>query len=111
MTDMGKRLIIHEGERVEVENFKVPEPGLGQALVRIHRTQVSGGTEIVKLKGEAALEHKRRRRFGYTAVGHVVSVGPEMERLNPGDRVLTMCNHSTHCLTGKASDSGDPESV
>ena len=111
MTDIGRRLIIHEGERVEVERFDVPEPGLGQALVKIHRTQVSGGTEIVKLKGEAILEHKRRRRFGYTAVGHVISVGPEMDRLNPGDRVLTMCNHSTHCLTGKASDSGDPESV
>ena len=112
MSEIGRRLIAIEGERVEIESFDVPEPGPGQALVRIHRTQVSGGTEIASFLMEATgVRPKRRRPFGYTAVGHVLAVGPEMDRFKPGDRVLTMCNHGTHCLTGRASDSGDVESV
>ena len=46
MGEIGKRLIFVDGEKVEIENFDVPSPGPHQALVRIHRTQVSGGSEI-----------------------------------------------------------------
>ena len=112
MSEIGRRLIAVGGERVEVESFEVPEPGPSQALVRIHRTQVSGGSEIagflLQAKGERP---KRRRPLGYTAVGHVLAVGPEMDRFKPGDRVITLGNHGTHCLTGAPSDSSPVESV
>ena len=85
---------------MEIESFEVPEPGPGQVLVRIHRTQVSAGTEISWFFLESKHEAKQRRPLGYTAVGHVLAVGPEMDRFKPGDRVLTSCSHSTHGLVG-----------
>ena len=118
MSETGRRLIAVEGERVEIESFEVPEPGPGQVLVRTHRTQVSGGTEVMgflldsKRVIHPGLQRDRKRRpMGYTAVGHVLAVGSEIDRFKPGDRVLTTCSHSSHGLVGRASDSSPVEFV
>ncbi len=119
MPETGRRLIAIDGERVELENFEIPDPGPDQILVRTHISQVSGGTEIVGLLKDSNRgpqwsnlqpEHyglrpgKMRRPLGYTAVGHVISTGANINEFNPGDRVLTSCSHSTHGLIGKPHD-------
>ena len=43
MAETGRMLSVVDGERVVVETFEVPEPGPGEVLVRVNRTQVSAG--------------------------------------------------------------------
>ena len=108
MNDIGRRLVFVGSERVEIETFKVPEPGPGQVLVRVHRSQVSAGTEMTAFLDASSPE--ARRPTGYTTVGRVIAVGPGVEQLKPGHRVLAFGNHGSHWLTGHApgSDAASP---
>ena len=54
MADLGKTLSILDGERVEVETFEVPEPGPGQVLIRVNRSQISAGSEKGRFRGASA---------------------------------------------------------
>ena len=94
----GRRLVVVGGERVEIETFDAPEPGPGQVLVRVNRSQVSAGSEMGALIG--AKPPDSRRYLGYTTVGSVLSVGPGRDDLAPGDRVLSFGNHGSHWLSG-----------
>ena len=78
MAEMGRMLSVVDGERVVVETFEVPEPGPGEVLVRVNRTQVSAGSEkgrfprrlpsrpqdASRLLAEAAGVHRRGARAG-----------------------------------------------
>ena len=87
---------------MEIETFEVPEPGPGQVLVRINRSQVSAGSETRAFPNDA-FNRGPERPMGYNTVGRVVSSGPGMEEYKPGDRVITFGNHGTHWLTGQFS--------
>jgi 2-desacetyl-2-hydroxyethyl bacteriochlorophyllide A dehydrogenase len=109
LNETGRRLVLVGGGRVEIETFAVPEPGPGQVLVRVHRSQVSAGSEKNAFLGTANPE--ARRTTGYTTVGRVLAAGPGMEEFRPaegplpGDRVLAFGNHGSHWLTGQAERS------
>ena len=96
MSEIGRRLVFNGRDRVEVERFDVPSPGPGQVLVRVHRSQVSAGSEkngILSAKSSDV-----RRPLGYTTIGRVLEVGAGVDDLKPGDRVLTKGNHGSHWL-------------
>ena len=86
-------------DRVELEDFDVPEPGPGQVLMRVSRSQVSAGSEKNALLGAKSAD--ARRPTGYTTVGRVIASGRGMEEYKPGDRILAFGNHGTHWLTGQ----------
>ena len=48
---MGRMLSVVDGERVVVETFEVGEPGPGEVLIRVNRTQVSAGSEKGRFRG------------------------------------------------------------
>ena len=100
MGEIGRRLV-RVGKRVEIETFDVPEPGHGQLLLRVSRSQVSGGSEGRGFHRDSAAP----RAMGYTTVGRVQAAGPGMEDYKPGDRVIAFGNHGTHWLTGQPSHS------
>ena len=50
MSDIGRRLVKVGGGHLEVETFEVPVPGPGEVLMRVHRSQVSAGSEGTALK-------------------------------------------------------------
>jgi len=103
MGEIGKRLLNVPGKGIEIETFEVPEPGPGQVLVRVNRSQVSAGTELsafIELIEGNNEEAGIRKYGGYNTVGTVLSAGPGMEEYKPGDRVLSFGNHGSHWLTG-----------
>ena len=120
MCEIGRRLVKVAGMRVEVETFEVPEPGPGEVLMRVHRSQVSAGSErnglLIGEKSPPLIrpdlagwkfggEELDFRRFtGYTTVGRVLAAGAGMEEYKPGDRVLASGIHSSHWLTPPPSD-------
>ena len=74
MDETGRKLVFVGTDRVEIESFKVPEPGPGQVLIRVHRSQVSAGSEKNKLLEAPSSDY--RRTLGYAAAGHVLVVMP-----------------------------------
>ena len=95
----GRRLVFIGTDRVELESYDVPEPGPGQVLVRVTRSQISAGSEKNGFLGAANSD--TRRPTGYTTIGRVLSSGIGMDEYRPGDRVLAFGNHGTHWLTGQ----------
>jgi 2-desacetyl-2-hydroxyethyl bacteriochlorophyllide A dehydrogenase len=103
MSEMGRRLVFGGEGLVEIETFPVPEPGPGQLLVRVSRSQISAGSEKNGLV--APSRSGARRAMGYTTVGRILAVGAGTEEFQPGDRVLAFGNHGTHWLVGEAGRS------
>ena len=92
----GRRLVVVAGH-IEIDSFEVPEPGPGQVLVRVSRSQVSAGSE----KNALLAANSERRPTGYTVVGTVQACGPGVDTYRVHDRVLAFGNHGSHWLTGQ----------
>ena len=86
MPESGRRLVQIGGDRVEIEEFDVPEPGPGEVLVRVHRSQISAGSE--RSGFGPSVDQDRRRHMGYTTVGHVQATGAGVQGFAEGDRVM-----------------------
>ena len=104
MSSKGRRLVFVGRDRVEVERFDVPSPGPGQVLVRVHRSQVSAGSEKSGIL--SATSSDVRRPMGYTTIGRVLEVGAGVDDSRPGDRVMAMGNHGSHWLAGRSVKGG-----
>ena len=101
MNETGRRLVFVGRDRVEVEQFDVPSPGPGQVLVRVHRSQVSAGSEKNGIL--SATSSDVRRPLGYTTIGRVLEVGAGVDDSRPGDRVIAYGNHGSHWLAGRST--------
>jgi 2-desacetyl-2-hydroxyethyl bacteriochlorophyllide A dehydrogenase len=93
------RVVFPEANRVDFEVEELPKPGSGQALLRTLFSLISTGTELTLLGGG----HPQGSFWenygcypvhpGYGQVAEVVAVGPGVECLRPGDRVLSTGGH------------------
>ena len=102
MAEVGRRLVQIGGNRVEIEEFDVPEPGPGEVLVRVTRSQISAGSEISGFRDDVPAD--TRRHLGYTTVGRVQAVGDGVEEFAVGDRVMAWGPHGSHWLASRGPD-------
>src|SRR5918998_5110567 len=72
-------------EVVETPN---PEPGPGEVLVRVQASGVCASELHPWADGRPSYPH----RFGHEPMGTVVAVGPEVSRVQEGDRVTGLFN-------------------
>jgi threonine dehydrogenase-like Zn-dependent dehydrogenase len=81
-----------------------PEPGPGQALIKITLTTICG-TDVHILKGEYPV--KKGLIVGHEPVGRIEAVGPGVTGFAKGDRVvvgaITPCGQCRACLSGDGS--------
>jgi len=87
----GQRIVLETTGKIRIESFELPRPGPRDILVRTRLTQVSAGTEVNAIRARrsgAPLGEVADLPLGYTSVGTVEAVGPEVTGLAPGDRVL-----------------------
>ena len=111
MAEHGRMLSVVDGERVVVETFEVGEPGPGEVLVRVNRTQVSAGSEKGRFRGASRPDPRTPLGYwplppGYTTAGRVQAVGPGVEGLEVGDRVFATGRHLSH-LIAQVESEGD----
>lgn len=74
-------------EVVEVEAAGMPRPGTGEVVVRMGLSAVNP-SDLVTIAGAYRTRTPLPFRPGYEGVGTVVAVGPGVEDLRPGSRVL-----------------------
>ncbi len=103
MAEVGRRLVQVGGNRVEIEEFDVPEPGPGEVLVRVTRSQISAGSERSGFRDDVASD--ARRHLGYTTVGRVQAVGDGVGDFAVGDRVLAWGPHGSHWIARRDAES------
>lgn len=103
------RIVFPEPNRAELESFEVGEPTGKQILLQAEYSVISAGTEGANYSG-LELEHPGRpatysyprTSTGYGHVARVVAVGPQVEGVQAGDRVLTLAPHASYWLWDSA---------
>jgi S-(hydroxymethyl)mycothiol dehydrogenase len=92
------------GEPVSVETILVPDPGPGEALVRIQACGVCH-TDLHYRQG--AIGDEFPYLLGHEAAGVVEAVGPDVVEVSPGDTVVL--NWRAVCGTCRACRRGEPQ--
>src|SRR5207253_321621 len=108
----GEALYFVAPRRVELRHETLDPPGPGQLLVRSVVSAISAGTELLLYRGEAPRDLPADEtitalggtlefplKYGYSLVGRVVSLGPDVEPEWLGRRVFTFHPHERLFLT------------
>jgi threonine 3-dehydrogenase len=92
----------------ELQEIPVPEPGEGEALVRVHAASICGTDLHIYDWNEWAAARIPRvpMTFGHEVAGYVERVGPEVHHLKPGAFVAAethiACGYCATCQSGRA---------
>jgi threonine dehydrogenase-like Zn-dependent dehydrogenase len=93
--------------KIGLREVPKPEPGVGQALVRVTLTTICG-TDVHILKGEYPV--REGLIVGHEPVGVIDAIGPGLTGYAVGDRVIvgaiTPCGQCRACLSGDMSQCG-----
>ena len=92
-----------KGAPVEVTTIMVPDPGRGEALVRV---QACGVCHTDLHYREGGINNDFPFLLGHEAAGIVEAVGPDVSSVGPGDFVIlnwrAVCGECRSCRRGKA---------
>ena len=103
MTNMRAAVFEQKG-KISIREVPRPEPGPGEALVRVTLTTICG-TDVHILRGEYPV--KNGLVVGHEPVGVVEAVGIGVTGYAPGERVIvgaiTPCGQCRACLSGSPS--------
>lgn len=104
-----KALIFRGPNQIALEERAIPQPGFGEAVIRVSATTICG-TDVHILKGEYTV--KPGLTIGHEAVGTIHALGEGVTGFKLGDRVLvgaiTPCGQCEYCLSGFLSQCGGP---
>lgn len=101
-TRTAHRIEFPEQGRAELRPFELAPPGPGEVQIEAEYSVISAGTEGASFTG-LELEHPGRNpafayprtATGYGHLGRIREVGPGVEGLHAGDRMLTLCPHAS----------------
>ncbi len=95
-------VVYPEPNRFELREIPVPRPGLGQALVRVMSTTICATDQKI-FAGQFPGTHFPHTP-GHEFAGDVAAVGPDVDEVQPGDRVGVEvhagCGRCPRCLEG-----------
>jgi threonine dehydrogenase-like Zn-dependent dehydrogenase len=100
MAKMRAAVFVNKNQ-IEIQDVEKPEPGPGEALVRMTLTTICG-TDVHILKGEYPV--RSGLTVGHEPVGRIEALGLGVTGYNVGDRVIvgaiTPCGQCRACLSG-----------
>jgi len=104
MKTMKAAVVPELGEKLEIRELPVPEPGPGQLLIKMDASGLCH-TDIHAAAGDWPVKPSPPFIPGHEGVGVVVAAGSESSLHKPGDRVAiawlgSACGHCSYCLTG-----------
>lgn len=99
-----KAAVFQQKGRIGIREVPCPEPGVGQALIRVTTTTICG-TDVHILKGEYPV--REGLVVGHEPVGIIAALGAGVEGYAVGERVIvgaiTPCGQCRACLSGVLS--------
>jgi threonine dehydrogenase-like Zn-dependent dehydrogenase len=99
---MQARRVVFTGKgQVEIQPFEIAKPASDQVLIQTLYTAISPGTEKAMLLAEpGTITATRGFPFhpGYSSVGQVIEIGPDVKHFRVGQHVATMQSHVSHAL-------------
>src|SRR5271167_520789 len=105
--DTMKALTFISPGKIELREKPIPQPGYGEALMKITTTTICG-TDVHILKGEYPV--KRGLTIGHEPVGIIEKLGSAVVGFKEGQRVIagaiTPSGWSSACLCGCLSQDG-----
>ena len=107
----GQRAVVTAPGEVELQQFDLPPPAAGQALLRARRTLISPGTERAFFLDLPNTNAPYPLYPGYSFVGDVIACGAGVDSLQVGDRVATIARHGSHALDGRFALPARPRPV
>ncbi len=85
--------------------YDIPEPTGSQVLIATEASAISAGTELAVYTGIHQWLKDPNRTWpkfpfvpGYSAVGHIIAMGPNATGFNVGDRVIYPGRHESHAI-------------
>lgn len=99
-----KAAVVHEfGKPLKIEEVPVPQPGLGELLVKVAACGVCH-TDLHAADGDWPVKPKLPLIPGHETVGTVAAVGPGVDDFKVGDAVSIAwlhdaCGHCEYCLS------------
>lgn len=97
-------VVEHFGPSVELKDLELPQPGIHQALVKLHASGVCH-TDLHAAEGDWPVKPEPPFVPGHEGVGEVVALGPGDHDVAVGDIVgnvwlWSACGTCEHCITG-----------
>jgi threonine dehydrogenase-like Zn-dependent dehydrogenase len=85
------------GEVVRVDDVAIPDVGAGEVLIRVLRAGLNHGDlhmreDAVQYSPEVQTVPDLPMTIGHDGLGEIVEVGPDVENLRVGDRVVVICS-------------------
>jgi 2-desacetyl-2-hydroxyethyl bacteriochlorophyllide A dehydrogenase len=95
-------LTLAEPFHLRWDELDVPDPGPGEVLIETRKTLISTGTELTAYMGDFPPDSVWSdyvvypwRGLGYSNVGRVAALGPGVDELEVGQRVMSNGRHAT----------------
>lgn len=107
-----KSLLLTAPERLEWIESDLPEPGANELLVETLAGAISIGTELPHYLGKSrGIVPVYPAMTGYENVARILACGASVDRLNPGERIVSFYGHRTHALVPEEKAFHVPEHV
>lgn len=108
-------VVLLGNREVEIREFARPEPGPGQALVRVMASGLCGSDLHVYRRPPEALGDRANVVMGHEPAGVVEAVGPGVLDVQPGDRVsvyhYVSCGRCRECRSGYLAACREAKSI
>ncbi len=111
-------LVFNQPFQAQWETVDLPEPGPGEMLIRTRKTLISTGTELTAYSGDfppnsvwAGYVQYPWRQAGYSNVGEVVALGPDVSGYQVGQRVASWGRHASYNLQPLSQVQAIPDDV
>jgi len=115
---LSRQLVFEAPRKAQWRDLELPDPGPGEVLIRTRKTLISTGTELTAYTGDFPPNSAWSRYVqypwmmaGYSNVGEIVALGPDVTEYEVGQRVANAGRHATYNIQPLSRVQAIPDGV
>lgn len=103
-----RAVIVSEPDRVVLRETELTAPAAGEVLIETYYSTLSPGTERHIILGKG---WPLPLSIGYSLVGRIAAIGPDVSRFKVGDWVAAVARHASHVVVDQRAVIPTPEGI